>query len=134
MTHNQKLNRIGPRGRLDNVIRSIGFGAVSIQTVGGGAGVADETQSYHGYIYKVLTRQGEHAPGGEFNYVLNGNMVAGFALVAYPAQWGSSGVMTFAVNSNGRIYEKNLEEDTAQVVNSIGAHDPDETWRESDHR
>ena len=100
---------------------------------GRGAATANETQPYHGYVYRLLKGQGTHASGGAFDYVINGNMVAGFALIAYPAQWGSSGVMTFTVNSNGRIYEKNLGENTVKVATSIGAHDPDENWKECDH-
>ncbi|NVN93618.1 MAG: DUF2950 domain-containing protein, partial [Desulfuromonadales bacterium] len=63
---------------------------------------------YHGYYYQILKQQGPRAPGGKFSYVVNGNMVAGHALVAYPAKWGVSGVMTFVVNQRGRVYEKNL--------------------------
>ena len=85
-------------------------------------------QPYHGYVYRILTRQGRNAPGGAYNYVINGRMVAGFALVAYPIEWGSSGVMTFLVNSNGKVYEKNLGEKTADVAKSMTEYSPDDTW------
>jgi hypothetical protein len=58
-------------------------------------------QPFHGYFFKVLTRQGKHAPGGKYNYVINGNMIGGFALVAWPAEYGQSGIMTFIVNQQG---------------------------------
>lgn len=84
---------------------------------------------FHGYYFKILTRQGPHAPGGRFNYVINGNMIAGYALVAYPDKWGSSGVMTFIVNQQGRIYEKNLGPRTAQIAENMTEYDPDPTWK-----
>jgi hypothetical protein len=84
---------------------------------------------YHGYIYKILKRQGERAPGGKFEYVINGHMVAGFALVAWPANWGKSGVMTFVVNTNGKVYEKDLGEKTAEIAAQMDTYDPDDTWR-----
>jgi hypothetical protein len=86
---------------------------------------------YHGYFYKILTRQGAHAPGGKYDYVMNGHMVAGFALVAWPDKWGSSGVMTFIVNTNGKVYEKNLGEKTADLVKEMTEYDPDDTWKQS---
>ena len=68
----------------------------------------DEQAPYHGYYFKILTRQGKHAPGGKYNYIINGRMIAGFALVAWPAEWGNTGVMTFIVNQQGKVYQKNL--------------------------
>jgi Protein of unknown function (DUF2950) len=83
---------------------------------------------YHGYYFKILTRQGSHARGGPYEYVINGNMVAGFALIAFPDKWGSSGVMTFVVNQQGRVYEKNLGPETASIANTIDEYNPDATW------
>ncbi len=83
---------------------------------------------YHGYYFKILTRQGPHAPGGRYNYIINGNMIAGFALVAYPDKWGNSGVMTFIVNQQGRVYEKNLGPSTEKVAGGMTEYDPDSTW------
>ncbi len=83
---------------------------------------------YHGYHFKILTRQGAHAPGGKYNYIINGNMIAGYALVAYPEKWESSGVMTFVVNQQGRIYEKNLGPKTAQIAGAMTEYNPDPTW------
>ena len=85
-------------------------------------------QPFHGYLFKILTRQGKRAPGGKYNYVINGNMIGGFALVAWPARYGDSGVMTFIGNQQGRIYQKNLRESTAKIVKKMGAYDPDPSW------
>ena len=84
---------------------------------------------YHGYFFRILKRQGPSAPGGKFSYVINGNMVAGHALVAYPARWGVSGVMTFIVNQRGRVYEKNLGPKTAEIARQVKSYNPDLTWR-----
>ena len=88
----------------------------------------DEQAPYHGYYFKVLTRQGKHAPGGKYNYIINGRMIAGFALVAWPAEWGNTGVMTFIVNQQGKVYQKNLGSKTAKLAGAISAYDPDDTW------
>ncbi len=85
-------------------------------------------QPFHGYFFKILTRQGDKAPGGKYDYVINGNMVAGFALVAYPAQWGNSGVMTFVVNQRGKVYQKDLGEKTGELAPAITEYNPDNTW------
>ena len=83
---------------------------------------------YHGYLYRILTRQGAHAPGGARDYVLEGRMTGGFALLAYPAKWGDSGVMTFLVNQDGIVFEKNLGPGTEQLALEITQYDPDLTW------
>jgi hypothetical protein len=88
----------------------------------------DEQAPYHGYYFKILTRQGKHAPGGKYNYIINGRMIAGFALVAWPAEWGNTGVMTFIVNQQGRIYQKNLGPRTAKTARGMTCYDPDTTW------
>jgi len=83
---------------------------------------------YNGYYFKILTRQGPHARGGPYEYVINGNMIGGFALVAFPDKWGSSGVMTFVVNQQGRVYEKNLGPETASIAGEIDEYNPDSSW------
>jgi len=83
---------------------------------------------FHGYYFTILTQQGKNAPGGKYNYIVNGNMVAGFALVAVPSNWGKSGVMTFIVNQQGKVYQKNLGPDTMKIVQDVDTYDPDETW------
>jgi Protein of unknown function (DUF2950) len=87
---------------------------------------------YNGYFYKMLTRQGPHAPGGAYDYVINGNMIAGFAMVAYPASYGSSGVMTFIVNQQGIVYQKDLGPNTAALVKAMTRYDPDPSWQRAD--
>lgn len=89
---------------------------------------------YQGYYYKVLTRQGPHPPGGEYDYVINGNMIAGFALVAWPADYGASGITTFVVSHQGRIYEKDLGEQTPELVRAMTTYDPDPSWRRVEGR
>ena len=91
-------------------------------------GSAPKHAPYHGYYFKILTRQGAYAPGRKYNYIINGNMIAGYALVAYPDKWGSSGVMTFIVNQQGRVYQKNLGPNTAQIAGAMTEYNPDPTW------
>jgi len=83
---------------------------------------------FHGYYFKTLTRQGKNAPGGKYNYIINGNMVGGFALVAFPSNWGKSGVMTFIVNQQGKVYQKNIGPDTLKMIQNVDTYDPDKTW------
>jgi hypothetical protein len=83
---------------------------------------------FHGYLFKILTRQGKHAPGGRHDFVVNGNMIGGFALVAWPAEYGESGIMTFTVNQQGRVYQKDLGPNTAKTAGAMKAYDPDKTW------
>ena len=83
---------------------------------------------YHGYHYKILAAQGPDAPGGAYNYVINGHMVAGFAIVAWPAEYAVSGIMTFIVNQNGIVYEKNLGPKTEEAIMAMKEYDPDPEW------
>jgi hypothetical protein len=89
----------------------------------------DPPEPFHGYYFKILKAQGGHANGGAFDYVADGKMVLGFALVAYPAKYGTSGIMTFIVNQEGVIYEKDLGKDTAAAAAAMTTFDPDDTWR-----
>lgn len=84
---------------------------------------------FHGYYFRILKQQGPSASGGKFKYVINGNMVGGYALVAYPARWGISGVMTFIVNQRGRVYQKNLGPKTPEIARRMKAYNPDLTWK-----
>lgn len=84
-------------------------------------------ETFHGYYYKILKGQGEHANGGAFNYVIDDKMILGFALVAYPAKYGSSGIMTFIINQECVVYEKDLGKDTATAA-AMTNFDPDDTW------
>jgi hypothetical protein len=93
--------------------------------------MTDARKPYHGYYFKILTQQGSHAAAGKYNYIINGRMIAGFALVAWPAQWGNSGIMTFIVNQEGRVYEKNLGPKTAKIAGAMTTYDPDPAWKPS---
>jgi hypothetical protein len=84
---------------------------------------------YHGYRYRILKRQGPDAPGGAYDYMAQGRMIGGFALVAWPASYGSSGVMTFLVNHEGVVYEKDLGPNTAAAAAKITRFNPDKSWK-----
>ncbi len=84
---------------------------------------------YHGYYFKMLKKQGKHAPEGAFDYVVRGKQIGGFAVVAYPARYGNSGVMTFMVNHEGVVYQKDLGKDSAKIAKAMTAFDPDKTWK-----
>jgi hypothetical protein len=84
---------------------------------------------YHGYYYRILKAQGRDAPGGAYDYVVHGKLIGGFALVAYPASWGNSGVMTFIVNHDGVVYQKDLGPSTAAVARAMTQFNPDTTWK-----
>jgi hypothetical protein len=89
---------------------------------------AGQAQPFHGYFFKILSGQGKHAPGGRYDYVINGNMIGGFAMVAWPAQYSESGIMTFVVNHQGRVYQRDLGDKTGRVAQSIHRYDPDKSW------
>jgi len=84
---------------------------------------------FHGYYYRILRGQGKYATGGAYDYVVKGKMILGYALVAYPAQYGNSGIMTFIVNQEGIIYEKNLGKNTVNIAKAMKKFNPDKTWR-----
>jgi hypothetical protein len=84
---------------------------------------------FNGYMFRILTSQGPHAPGRAKSYIVDGKMSAGFAFVAYPVEYRSSGVMTFIVDKSGTIYEKDLGPDTTKLAQAMAAYDPDSTWR-----
>jgi hypothetical protein len=84
---------------------------------------------FHGYYFRMLKKQGKHASGGAFDYIVKNKMIGGFAVVAYPAAYGSSGVMTFIVNHEGVVYQKDLSKDTAKTATAMTSFDPDKTWK-----
>ena len=90
---------------------------------------AEGPQPFHGYYFQILTRQGASAPGGAYNYLVNGNMIGGFAIVAYPAEWGSSGLMTFIVNQQGKVFQKDLGPRTAALAKAMRVYNPDASWQ-----
>lgn len=93
---------------------------------------AQSLAPYHGYYYRILTRQGKAAPGGARDYIVRGKLIGGFAVLAYPARYRASGVMTFVIDDAGVIYQKNLGPNTRAAAASIVAFDPDESWKKTD--
>jgi hypothetical protein len=94
-----------------------------------GAEQAGLAQPYHGYYYKILKKQGMNAPGGAYDYVVDGRMIGGFALVAYPARYAFSGIMTFIVNQDSVVYQKDLGKNTENLAEAMTSFDPDPTWK-----
>ena len=96
------------------------------------AGVHPESREpatpYYGYLYRIMTRQGPNAPGGAYDYVINGNMIAGFAMVAWPAEYGETGVMTFLVNQNGIVLERDMGPKTDEIGPQMLTYNPDGGW------
>lgn len=92
----------------------------------------EEPDPFYGYYYRILDAQGKNAGGGAYEYVINGKMIGGFALIAYPADYGASGIMTFMVNHEEVVYQRDLGEQTEKTVQEIKLFDPDETWSKVD--
>jgi Protein of unknown function (DUF2950) len=90
-----------------------------------------DLQPFHGYYFKILKGQGIHAEGGAYNYVVKGKMILGFAIVAYPAEYGNSGIMTFMVNQEGTIYQRNLGKNTKRRAEAMKIFNPDKTWQKT---
>ena len=109
-----------PMGPLFAAAREEGYGQ---QPLGG------NPTPYHGYLFRILTGQGANAPGGAVDYVVAGKMIGGFALIASPARYGSSGVMTFVVNQDGFVYEKDFGKHARKAEQAIKVFDPDTTWK-----
>ena len=95
----------------------------------GYGGTAQAPQPFHGYFYRILTKQGDKAHGGAKEYVVNGAMTRGFAILAYPAEYGNSGVMSFLINQDGVVFQKNLGDNTLDEAKAIAAFNPDDTWK-----
>ena len=108
------------------------FGDLAAQAAAEGYKAGATPIPYHGYYYRILTRQGETAPSGAYDYVVKGRMIGGFALVAYPAEYGNSGIMTFMVNQDGTVFQKDLGANTAKLARKIDAFSPDSTWTKVD--
>ena len=131
----QKL-RSAP-GRQDGLYWRVGaeetpspLGDLVEQAVVEGYDESKGSQPLWGYCFRVLTAQGPAAKGGARSYIVNGEMSGGFALIAYPAEYGRGGIMTFIVNQDGVVYQKDLGEDTPKVAAGLEAYDPDQTWAE----
>jgi hypothetical protein len=117
---------------LDGEISPLGPHAAQAQAQGyfrrGPRSEGAPVEPFHGYFFKILTSQGKSAPGGKYDYLINGNMIAGFALVAWPAEYGNTGIMTFIVNQQGRVYQEDLGPKTAKTAAAMKSYDPHKTW------
>ena len=102
--------------------------ALAMATAEGYGGSQQRGDPYHGYFYRPLLSQGADAPGGARNYIVNGKLTKGFALIAYPAEYGASGIVTFIVNQDGVVWQKDLGETTATDAAAIREFNPDSTW------
>jgi len=109
---------------LDALIASAG--------VENGTAASHDPVPFNGYYFRILTAQGNNAEGGAKSYLANGKMVGGFAFVAYPAVYHSTGIMTFIVNQDGIVYQKDLGPDTEKIANAMTQYDPDSTWERAD--
>jgi hypothetical protein len=108
------------------------LGALAAEASSEGYKTGEGPAPYHGYYFRILKGQGSDAPGGALNYVVKGKMIGGFALIAWPAEYGNSGVMTFLVNHAGTVYQKDLGERTEFVAQRATLFDPDQTWKKVD--
>jgi hypothetical protein len=91
-----------------------------------------EPRPYHGYLYRILTAQGKEAPGGAEDYIINGRFIGGFAVVAWPVDYGSSGVMTFITSYTGEVYQKDLGDDTDKLARAMTQYNPDSSWKKAE--
>ena len=108
------------------------LGPLVAEAVGAGYGASPSGEGprpFHGYLYKILTAQGDQAPGGAMSYLKEGRLTQGVALLAWPARYGHSGIMTFQVNHKGMVYEQDLGEDTGALAAAIDAYNPGAGWR-----
>jgi len=106
------------------------FGPVvaEAQFEGFGQSIGTGPHPFHGYYFRILTRQGKGAPGGEMDYMSHGDLTGGFALVAYPEHWDRSGIMTFIVNQDGKLYQRNLGKRTFRIARAMKEYNPDSGW------
>ena len=109
------------------------IGPLLVSATGEGYAMQQGKQTpYHGYYYRLLTKQGAAAKGGAKDYIVNGQLTRGFAFVAYPAEYRNSGVVTFIVSQDGTVYEKDLGPDTQKIASSMTEYNPDQTWSPAD--
>ncbi len=106
------------------------FGPLVAEAAAEGFGHSEGSghKPFHGYYFRILTRQGDAAPGGKMNYLSHGKLTGGFALVAYPEHWDQSGIMTFIVGQDGKVYQNNLGEKTAHIAGHMKEYNPDSDW------
>ncbi len=103
------------------------FGPMVAEYLKGGRKAGDP---YYGYYFRILTKQGSNVPGGRYNYVINGNMIAGFAMIAFPAEYGKTGIMTFVVSHHGKVFQKDLGPKTDKIARDMQEFNPDKSWAE----
>jgi hypothetical protein len=108
------------------------LGPLVARAVGEGYVTAEHLSPYHGYYFRLLKAQGENANGGAYSYMVNDNMIGGFAIVAYPAVYRASGVKTFIVNHEGVVYEKDLGPETSKLAEAMTVFDPDKSWKKAE--
>ena len=120
------------RPEIDGTLSPLGPLAAEAETAGYTKREGNKPQPFYGYYFKILTRQGKHAPGGAYDYIINGNMIGGFALIAWPSEYDRTGVMTFIVNQQGHVFQKDLGEKTESLAEVIDTYDPDSTWNTSE--
>ena len=108
------------------------LGELAAQAATQGYRIGGARQPFHGYYFKILTKQGRAAPGGELEYIVHGKMIGGFALVAYPAVYRNTGVMTFIVNHSGIVYQKDLGRNTSRIAERMTSFNPDRSWKKAD--
>jgi hypothetical protein len=106
------------------------LGPIAARAVKEGYKAGDKPFPFHGYYYRILTAQGKDAAGGAYSYLVKGSMIGGFALVAYPAEYGNSGVMSFIVNHDGKVFQKDLGKNTGTTAAAMKEYNPDKTWTE----
>lgn len=106
------------------------LGEFAARAVKQGYQASDKPTPFHGYYYRILTAQGKDAAGGAYSYIVKGSMIGGFALVAYPAEYGNSGVMTFIVNHDGKVFQKDLGKNTGTIAAVMKEYNPDKSWTE----
>jgi hypothetical protein len=108
------------------------LGDLAAQASAEGYKAGEKPIPFHGYYYRILTRQGADAPGGAYDYLVKGKLKGGFALIAVPAEYGNSGIMTFMVNQDGTVFQKDLGERTEKIARKIETFDPDAEWKKVD--
>ncbi|MGZ4961998.1 MAG: DUF2950 domain-containing protein [Limisphaerales bacterium] len=119
------LGEESPLGPLFVQAHSEGY---RVKNVSQNANAGQSRQPFHGYYFKILTRQGKSAPGGAYDYIINGHMIGGFGLVAWPAEYGETGVMTFIINQQGKVYQKDLGKNTESIAENMTTYNPDSSW------
>jgi Protein of unknown function (DUF2950) len=115
-----------------NALIAYAHGKAANDQVGDPVPYVGDPVPYNGYFFRILTKQGPHAMGGAKNYIVDGVMTGGFAFIAYPAEYRSSGVMTFIVDESGAVYEKDLGSDTSKIAEAMTTYDPDSSWHEAE--